>query len=622
MGLPTIGSRAGAATSTSCTTGTPGSSTAASFPSPNGAQEACTAFYKGQPLVRARSRRACQRAARDCRRRRRSNRRAASAREELIERFGPEPDRGAARRARPRQRSDAGRSASRGRSPAPGAATGARSIRSAVVNEALTECTRCAGEADIARRGTDGNPVLENRIGVAQQWPPNFESPTNGPFVLYQPWEFGEIPAAWVEPIRTRVDEVWAPSGYARAGLRRRGRRSGASSTSSRTASTWIASAPMGLPTQLATAKSTVFLFVGGTIYRKGIDLLLEAYGAPSGRRTTSALVIKSFGATTSTEARARDAQIAAFCERPGAPEIVLLEDDLAFEGIPTLYRAADCIVQPYRGEGFCLPALEALACGRPVIVTAGGPTDDFTSEACAWQVPSHQIPLPKDALPTQLAPTGGGFLLEPDVAALATAMREAADPAARRTKAATARAHAERFSWPAAAAVAGERLAALAGRLPIRFVQPAVIAERRRILLGSRCRMGLTRDLGSRSARLRRSVLRRRRGDALAPFRPGRNGPARRARGRSLEHGGTRRRGSRHGRLHQPRPELDRTRGRRIHQHERPPADPCASRRRRRAHRPPNHSPYPLGRPTNATSPRYARHHRTPGRPHAAAVA
>ncbi len=31
---------------------------------------------------------------------------------------------------------------------------------------------------------------------------------------MIQPWEFGAIPAEWVDPIRRNVDEVWVPSEY------------------------------------------------------------------------------------------------------------------------------------------------------------------------------------------------------------------------------------------------------------------------------------------------------------------------------------------------------------------------------------------------------------------------
>lgn len=35
------------------------------------------------------------------------------------------------------------------------------------------------------------------------------------------------------------------------------------------------------------------------------------------------------------------------------------------------------------------MPVLEAIACGRPVIVTRGGPTDDFTNDEVAKYIPA-----------------------------------------------------------------------------------------------------------------------------------------------------------------------------------------------------------------------------------------
>ena len=37
------------------------------------------------------------------------------------------------------------------------------------------------------------------------------------------------------------------------------------------------------------------------------------------------------------------------------------------------LYAACDCLAHPYRGEGFALPVVEAMACGLPAIVTGAG---------------------------------------------------------------------------------------------------------------------------------------------------------------------------------------------------------------------------------------------------------
>jgi glycosyltransferase involved in cell wall biosynthesis len=53
------------------------------------------------------------------------------------------------------------------------------------------------------------------------------------------------------------------------------------------------------------------------------------------------------------------------------------------------LYNAADAYACPYMAEGFNLPALEAAACGVPVICTKGGPTDEFLGEDSALFIAS-----------------------------------------------------------------------------------------------------------------------------------------------------------------------------------------------------------------------------------------
>jgi tetratricopeptide (TPR) repeat protein len=49
-------------------------------------------------------------------------------------------------------------------------------------------------------------------------------------------------------------------------------------------------------------------------------------------------------------------------------------------------------LVSTYRGEGFSMPTLEAMASGLPVIVTRGGATDDFTTEENSWYVSATPI--------------------------------------------------------------------------------------------------------------------------------------------------------------------------------------------------------------------------------------
>jgi glycosyltransferase involved in cell wall biosynthesis len=78
-------------------------------------------------------------------------------------------------------------------------------------------------------------------------------------------------------------------------------------------------------------------------------------------------------------------------------------------------YHAADAYVCPYRGEGFNLPALEAAACGLPIITTAGGPTDDFVTNEFALKVPATLVQSPTSV---------GGQEFKPNLDALAAHLR------------------------------------------------------------------------------------------------------------------------------------------------------------------------------------------------------
>jgi glycosyltransferase involved in cell wall biosynthesis len=351
------------------------------------------------------------------------------------------------------------------------------------VNDGLVGALERLG-VEVDRLPPESRPLdASDVVGVAAHWPPVWEAPTAGPFAIYQPWEFGEIPAYWAEQIRERVDEVWTASEYSRRSYLA----AGVSPELVHVVPNGVdldRYSPGGPAYPFARSAGTVFLFVGGTTYRKGIDLLLRAYRSAFSADDDVLLVVKGFGSGSYYRGQTAESLIAEFRDDARAPALLSLDEHLDDDAVPSLYRAADCVVQPYRGEGFCLPALEALACGKPLVVTAGGPTDEFASDDCAWRVPSRRIPLPEGALPGKLEPAGGGFLLEPELDALVDALRAAADPDARAARASTARAHAERYSWPNAAAVVYERIALLDGRWPISRTEPATIPGARQLVL------------------------------------------------------------------------------------------------------------------------------------------
>lgn len=292
-------------------------------------------------------------------------------------------------------------------------------------------------------------------VHVRHQWPPDFRRPSAcSKFVLILPWEYGYLPSAWVGPVASEVDEVWAYSGYVRDCYVRSG-----------LPAARVAVVPLGVdpslftphasPVPIPSTRGYRFLFVGGAATsRKGFDVLLRAFVRAFRRSDDVCLVVKDhfYGPVTG--------EIAAVQADPAAPEVVYVYGDADPWTMPGYYTACDCLVLPYRAEGFCLPALEAMACQRPVIVTGHGAALDFCEPDSSYLIPAKEAVFPEMRVgdfPT-CGPPGWA---EPDEDALVSLLRHVfthRDEAAAKAHVARARVL-ERFTWDAAAAEAIRRL-------------------------------------------------------------------------------------------------------------------------------------------------------------------
>lgn len=153
-------------------------------------------------------------------------------------------------------------------------------------------------------------------------------------------------------------------------------------------------------------------LFAGNTKRHKGLDVLVRAYDALVARRADVDLVLVG-GDVGADVARRPGVRTPGFVDRR----------DLA-----ALYRLARVVAVPSLYEGFGLTALEAMACGTPVVVSDGGALPEVVGDA------------------GRVVPVG-------DAVALAAALEEVlGEPALAASLAARGLARAAQFTWDDAA--------------------------------------------------------------------------------------------------------------------------------------------------------------------------
>ncbi|WP_336975205.1 glycosyltransferase [Sphingobium aromaticiconvertens] len=166
--------------------------------------------------------------------------------------------------------------------------------------------------------------------------------------------------------------------------------------------------------------KEIRFLHVSSCFKRKGVDVLLEAWAKAFTSADPVRLVIKTFPNPHNDV----EQQLAELTERyPNLAKVEIVNRDVEQRELLQFYADADVMVLPSRGEGYNLPALEAMASGLPLIVTGHGGQRDF----CGMQ--EARLVDYRFARSGSHVSGHHSLWVEPDVEDLAAALREQADP-------------------------------------------------------------------------------------------------------------------------------------------------------------------------------------------------
>jgi glycosyltransferase involved in cell wall biosynthesis len=185
-----------------------------------------------------------------------------------------------------------------------------------------------------------------------------------------------------------------------------------------------------GLPEQ-----ARWFAYVGGFNPHKRVDAILRAHAALARGRDADAPHLLLVGTTSADVFLAEVPRLRALVESLGTGAFVHWTGYVPDDELRHLLTGATALVLPSESEGFGLPAVEAAACGTPVIATRESP------------------------LPELLA--GGGYFVAPgDDVAIHEAMRALVDePGVRDTLGCRALEQARAMSWERAGRVALDAL-------------------------------------------------------------------------------------------------------------------------------------------------------------------
>ncbi len=225
--------------------------------------------------------------------------------------------------------------------------------------------------------------------------PELFDLDLPGHHVAFLNWETDRLPTVeptgrlWRESLN-RLDEVWVPSSFLVEVLR----------DSGITVPIHVCPLPVDTETYSPGPRRppridlpngfdptwTVFLYVGTWDPRKRPDVLVRSFCRTFADSDHALLLIKSYVTGNPTADRAILNGWLSGC-LSGSAHVRVMHGILPKQEMVGLVRLATVFATASRGEGYCLPAVEAMSCGKPVIAAAWSAFRDFVSMPVEYRI-------------------------------------------------------------------------------------------------------------------------------------------------------------------------------------------------------------------------------------------